>query len=679
MSESTPGNMSEQLPASTLLRHVLPEQVQAVHTEEPELLPALRRTAPLHIEVGLICGGIEQCHTEITASVPVDAVAVGNYTGGKPFSADLAIDKAISQTLRTNSTGQSTQSQITGAAPCDLIITQYIERGIIRSELGQPFFLPDPRPDAAPTGRIIIVAGMGLPGRFGMSELAILSRELCWSVGRLGKKHLATVLIGAGEGNIPTVDAFSTWFYGLYKALNEARDDQHLTRITFVEYDPIKYIRMHYALLELLEHKEHDLVIDYKPLSDDEIKKRMQEGLDKQIRDLTREWSRQGITGESEAQKEMPARITLELQNKIYRFGAITATASVPEREILIDPVLISDANDELAAEMNPAMQLERGQFMERLLIPSDLHETLYSSTSLVMILDATTARIHWEMLARSGDLITDADDLSPQERFFGTGWGFTRQLRTTFAPPPEPPPPPQRVLNVLVVADTAEDAALPGARAEGIAVADLFESYNSVWSEATGNSIKVTRMIGPQAATRTNVLRELLMRQYDVLHFAGHCIYVPEDPPSSGWIFSHSECLSAYELNRIDHIPKFVFSNACESGITPERSAKSSAGMAPSFAESFFARGVSNFVCTAWPVDDAAARTFAVTFYACLLGLTPGNTAMTNQPLLIHKAIRQARLAVFNHTNYDTRTWGAYQHYGDPDYRFFDTESSSL
>lgn len=672
MSESSPDNAGKQAMAGALMRHVMPDGGQG----GTQPLPAFGRSAPLHIEVGLVCGGIEQCQAQIAASVPVDAIAVGNYTGGKPFTADLAIDRSISQALQAKSSSQSPDAATSSA---NLIITQYIERGIIRSQLGQPFFLPDPRPDAATTGRIVVIAGMGLPGRFGISELAVLSRELCWSVGRLGKKHLATVLIGAGEGNIPTLDAFAAWFSGIYRAINEARAEQHLTRITFVEYDPIKFIHMHFALMEVLAHREHELVIDYKQPGDDEIKKRMQEGLDKQIQELTREWSSQGLAGASEAQKEMPARITLELQNKIYRFGAITATASIPEREILIDPILIAEANDELAAESDPAMQLERGQFMERLLIPIDLHSTLYSSTSLVMILDATTARIHWEMLARSDDLITEADDLSPQERFFGTGWGFTRQLRTTFAPPPEPPPPPQRVLNVLVIADTAEDAALPGARAEGTAVADLFESYNTIRSAASGNSIKVTRMIGPQAATRTNVLRELLMRQYDVLHFAGHCIYVPDDPPSSGWIFSHGECLSAYELNRIDHIPKFVFSNACESGITPDRSAGHAAGMAPSFAESFFARGVSNFVCTAWAVDDAAARTFAVTFYACLLGLTPGNTAMTNQPVLIHRAMRHARLAVFNHPNYDTHTWGAYQHYGDPDYRFFDTESSSF
>ena len=54
-----------------------------------------------------------------------------------------------------------------------------------------------------------------------------------------------------------------------------------------------------------------------------------------------------------------------------------------------------------------------------------------------------------------------------------------------------------------------------------------------------------------------------------------------------------------------MDRIPKFVFSNACESGVTVDDPGAATTGLAPSFAHAFFARGVSNFVCTAWPVND--------------------------------------------------------------------------
>jgi hypothetical protein len=54
-----------------------------------------------------------------------------------------------------------------------------------------------------------------------------------------------------------------------------------------------------------------------------------------------------------------------------------------------------------LAGEQNPSMQRERGRFLEELLMPDDLRRHLYSRAPLVMMLDATTARIHWEMIAQ--------------------------------------------------------------------------------------------------------------------------------------------------------------------------------------------------------------------------------------------------------------------------------------
>jgi hypothetical protein len=234
----------------------------------------------------------------------------------------------------------------------------------------------------------------------------------------------------------------------------------------------------------------------------------------------------------------------------------------------------------------------------------------------------------------------------------------------------------------VLVVADPAEDAPLAGAEEEGIVVADLFEQFNTLHADSK-NRIEVVRLFGPREATRTAVLRQLMLRSYDVFHFAGHCVFDEAEPSASGWIFSHGERLSVNELNRIDRIPSFVFSNACESGITPDRSGERSAGLAPSFAEAFFARGVSNFVCTAWPVDDLAAREFALRLYEGLLGIEriadPNNQRPSltyrykpQAPKLMYAAMREARQTIAA-PPYDFRTWGAYQHYGNPYFRFFD------
>lgn len=651
------------------------------------------------IKINLVSADITDHELDLPAMIqPVDALAVGHYSGSKPYGILRTLDYKISRALEgylisdrdENVDEELPSRQAARAHDADLLITQYTQRGTIRAELAQTFFLVDPRN----TTRLITIAGMGEPGRFGTPELAVLVRELCWSLGRMGKKHLATVLIGVGRDNLTVADAVAGWVRGIKLAITgmtktdkEEKRARALEEITFFITDPRKVL----AFDEIL-HREQErlqqqkrLDIRYTPLDPTTRATYALDAVDYVKRQMEQQLTAQA--GQLGVNELAPTRITVSVEGKKYRFGAITEHASIPEREIPLDPALVCRANDELAAEADPDRQLDLGQFMQRLLIPADLRSQLSTNAPLVMMLDQNTARIHWELLAQS-ELTGEHGDGLPQDepylRFLGTSRGFTRQLRTIHAPPPEPPPPVQRQLRVLIVADPAEDAHLPGAEEEGIAVADLFDQFNIVHAHSvTKNRVEVVRLFGPREATRTTVLRHLMMRTYDVLHFAGHCVYDKANPAASGWIFSNGERLSAYEFTRVDRSPAFVFSNACESGITPARSDERSVDLAPSFAESFFARGVSNFVCTAWPVDDRAARDFALILYAGLLGLEP--LRMVAPPSLLHStafravkplpmyvAMMAARRAIAVPPS-DTRTWGAYQHYGNPYFRFFD------
>lgn len=342
-----------------------------------------------------------------------------------------------------------------------------------------------------------------------------------------------------------------------------------------------------------------------------------------------------------------------------------------------LDPAMVMEANDMLLGEPDAAKRLDLGLLLEKLLVPGDLRRRFSSNAPLVMTLDSTTARIHWELVAQPGEpfIATDGAGASDVYRFLGVGRDLTRQLRTVFAPP-DPPPPPRRLMRVLIVADPAEDARLAGAEEEGIEVAELFESFNAVHGPTSENRVEVVTLFGPYEASRVAVVSELMLHTYDVLHFAGHCVYDESDPASSGWVFSGGARVSARELGRIDRVPAFVFSNACESGVTPDRSEMRSAALAPSFAESFFGRGVSNFVCTAWPVSDTAARAFAATLYSGLLGITEDGSP--REPLPMHEAMRGARLSIASAPDGET-SWGAYQHYGNPYFRFFDPEGMSV
>ena len=80
---------------------------------------------------------------------------------------------------------QPPRSTATAALATSLgVLTQLTLRGTISGSLGQPFFLGRPaEPAAGRRARLIVLAGMGVPGRFGAGELTVMARELCWARG----------------------------------------------------------------------------------------------------------------------------------------------------------------------------------------------------------------------------------------------------------------------------------------------------------------------------------------------------------------------------------------------------------------------------------------------------------------------------------------------------------------
>jgi hypothetical protein len=619
-------------------------------------------------------------------TLPVDAVSVGHYLGVRPQAAELALDRTVTRTLLGNEKAPP---------PSDLILTQYTDRGLLRGDLGTTFFLPM----KGGADRVLAVAGMGPVGGCGAPELTILVRELCWALSRYGKKHMATVLIGSGNGNLSVRQCVEAWVLGLKRALDESHlenNERNLRCVTFVEFDPLKIGAIQEAILDVSRLQSEEIQLEFEPLAEDQLSELEQKGLEVQTEALQRQIQQQREQHERNRQRRYeelkfdlePTRLTVGItpdpdnpRRISYRFAALTATASTPEHVVTLDRVVLEAANDELAGEIDPEAQHERGQFLSRLLIPHGLRAQLISTAPLVLQVDTTTARIHWEMVSQpdpilSDDLHTTTRDMSA---FLGTYRGLTRQLRSTFARPPQPARNHHATPRVLVVSDPSRDHPLLGAAEEGLAVAALFEAFNSI-AERAGwpQRFQVTRLIGPLEATPTRVLRELTLRPYEVLHYAGHCFFDPKHPEQSGWIFSDGVVISAYELGRIDRVPYLVVSNACESGITPDRSFERSAAQLPSFAEAFFAQGVANYVGTAWPVDDIAARLFATTLYSSLIGLEPGPDRQIQaansqsigrlKPRPMHLAMLRARLAVA-HTVGGRGTWGAYQHYGNPYY----------
>ena len=163
---------------------------------------------------------------------------------------------------------------------------------------------------------------------------------------------------------------------------------------------------------------------------------------------------------------------------------------------------------------------------------------------------------------------------------------------------------------------------------------------------------------IGSAECDPVEILALLLCGDFDIVHYAGHGDYDPANPDSTGWIFGRDNVLTARDIFRARKVPRLVFANACFSGVLREGRAfaedELTRGLA-TIAQAFFERGVPNYIGSGWPVDDAQALTMAEQFYMALV-----------QRRSIGDALYQARKAIFDQQI--ESTWGAYQHYGDPD-----------
>lgn len=636
----------------------------------------LRATkADATIQVAIHFEFIETFGNRTIRGVPsVDFLAVGHYQGVEPQFAELALDLRLSKALGLipeNETIDSVDRAL-------LFITQSTRRAAFSMRLGEPCILPLPG-----NGPRIALAGLGLPGTFGRAELHVMVQEFIATLAQLGCKHLGTVLIGAGAENMDIPTAARAWLESLH-SLATAGLAKMIPRITFVQNSAMRTREMHEAFSQVLEQNNNAWGSSIEYLGTTPEQEALSAHEEAEIKEEeTRRIKRARNVGATQpnARETAPTFINVSKVRGGYEFSAITNEASVPQRIIKVDPRLVEDVCQRLATSSSADDQREWGAVLEQLLIPRDLRARLFSSaSSVVFAVDAATARIPFEMLSLPAvhfwqEAQEDEKTKSDTERFLGmaNGFGVTRQFRTTFAPAPEAPRGANRDLRILIVADPAEDAPLAGAQEEAVAVGEIAERLRREYENLTGgvHTVKVTSLVGPSEATRAEVVKQLLRVQFDALHFAGHCYFDKEAPAESGWIFNaeRNERITAAELSRLDRVPPFIFSNACESGVTPDRFGAESLGVAPAFAEAFFQRGVRNFVCTAWPVDDAAALLFATRFYESFLGLGDADGL---HPVTIREALLLARRAIASSEEvYGGGTWGAYQHYGNPSFRF--------
>lgn len=327
----------------------------------------------------------------------------------------------------------------------------------------------------------------------------------------------------------------------------------------------------------------------------------------------------------------------IEKSVRCLTFSASTSRAQEKEQELISTPALMEGVIYRMSTSNRWTPQSAKAIF--ELLIPNDFKEQLKRHGNINWILDHYTAEYPWELLQ---DEIVDARPMCVAS-------GMIRQLSTQNYNQVIKSSPKN---NALVIADPdlkGFASQLPGALKEGQQVAaKLSEQGIQTTTSYKGSS--------------DEIIEKMFSNDYRIIHLSGHGIFNEDISKGSGMVIGNNMFLSTREIRQMSTAPELVFVNCCHigkiSGVA-EEFYRQRYKLAANIGTQLIENGVRCVIAAGWAVDDNAALEFANVFYDRMLG---GYT--------FGESVNEARRSVFSKYG-NTNTWGAYQCYGDPFFRF--------
>ena len=308
------------------------------------------------------------------------------------------------------------------------------------------------------------------------------------------------------------------------------------------------------------------------------------------------------------------------------------------------------------------------GRALYELLWPERIKETSREDRNLRLVVDEKAAAFPWELL----------DDRRPWLRSAASGGGE----------PPKPAAVRSGLVRQLVQSQFREKVAAPAGRKRALVVGDpraepepgfaplpgAEEEAYLVAERLKRAGYEVTHLAGAAVAPE-QVVAALFDQAWNILHIAAHGVVDHEHlgpdgarSKQTGIVLGGGLFLGPSILDRLAVVPAIVFVNCCHIGRidpTAEADRLAQLGRRPNLAASVAVQlvrmGVRGVVAAGWAVDDVNAGRFADRFYEGVLG-----------GLAFGRAVLEARKAIYRAGGQDT-TWGAYQCYGEPDWRMAD------
>ncbi|MFH1129974.1 MAG: CHAT domain-containing protein [Pseudomonadota bacterium] len=236
------------------------------------------------------------------------------------------------------------------------------------------------------------------------------------------------------------------------------------------------------------------------------------------------------------------------------------------------------------------------GEQLASILVPKEIASRFEGAQSMFLHVDESLVQIPWELLCDG-------------ERFWCESFDLGRAVAT-----PQPIVgrtgefPTVGPLRILVICDN-HGGELQQVIPEGEALLSRLDEFGAVAGDL---------LVNP----KVEIVRRRL-KDYDLVHFAGHADHDSKNPENSGWHFGDGKFTAAevVALASGRSMPLLVFSNACSSSQTDAWIEEESASgiQVYGLANAFLLSGVRLYLGTQWEVVDSQSARFALAFYEAL------------------------------------------------------------
>jgi tetratricopeptide (TPR) repeat protein len=574
-------------------------------------------------------------------------VLVGHYNGDTFAGAEAQLDKAL-----------------------DLRLSERRRLGLYPGPIATSTVVLDPA--ARPRGAVVVGLGesadlsVGTLRRtlrhgmlaFGASEMerqrAIPSSGDELNARGITSLGLSTMLVGAGEGGLDRTSCVEA----LLRAAVETQ--AILADVTGSE--------ARISQIEIIELLEYRALAIYRAVAQALVAQldlsRAIELVDGVVR---RNGARRRMGAARDRSWWQPIQITMsgEGQQRSLLFAVAGGLARAEARAIAADLDLVEPLIQRAIENIDATGGAAPGRALFELLWPRPLKDQSTDERNRRLILDEQSASFPWELLDDRRSWCADpglpghGDHFPPAVRA-----GLVRQLiQTRFQ---EQLVVPRGRPKALVVGDPR------GLPMDGFVELPAAQKEARFVAEQLANTHDVTSLIG-DSVTPDQVCSQLFTESWEIIHIAahgvvGHLFAGPDGAKRSmtGVVLGGGVVLGPSAFSKLPVSPSLFFINCCHLGhidsAAEDRERRAALAGGPEFAASVAVELIKNgarcVIAAGWVVDDIAAEAFGKRLYKEMLyGATFGEATL------------MARQDAFG-ARPQSNTWGAYQCYGEPDYR---------